>query len=764
MSSYSNELMDSYNPSTTSSFCPSVAPSPQASQISSTLNNHNADMPIKTEEVEETGMANSFLDSCTEDDGLRAPYVSQVRGHRLRLQDDIQSSPCFSSAYLPSEVASDTSSFTRLISNPGLYSQVQPEVGLTNQSISLEYDSQLARQGLHSFEIYGDNESVSTTSFQPQPRRSNTLFLPKLTRVSSRLKNLRMGDHGPNTEEDCEEEKQQRDCRELSAASAVTRRLSSLSLSSAVSSPLVQALPAPVTTSTTIAAVYFPPTASALHQKRRKALKQKLRVPRPKNCFMLYRSKVLPMIMAEFGNINNKIISKIAAERWRAESEHIKTWYRDMAKYGKEEHARKNPGYKYAPLNKMRTMAATALSHLIQSQHSTKTVTASQDSDELNMDEDDKAGDEDYVDGSSSYRRQSVHQRQQRQQMTTQSGFRSQAGKRRNSNVGSENSLSPQNKKPRDHLKNHVNYPPLNFSTDSFSNLVSAETIGLPMFEQQQQQYQECYQAYPLAGPSRPLPALSYDASSSAASASNTISIYGLAGDKNASEVTLVDPIDHWTTHRYQDAPSYFKHTNLSPVTTTLLSPNSGVQKSKLTAASLVSPSKLRMIDPKILMEKELPPLPHEISTYNNNINDSNSTLAQIFLDYNPHSQQQAQQQEHHHRQHYQHHQHQLSTSSSSSTATTFRTTESYFSAMKEPKMSIVGIINMGAAHHVQQQHTHEQNPFQHAFQQHTQQQQQAFQKHTLHQHQQQFQEYLQQQQGQQGGPMFVADMFSSPL
>ncbi|OAQ28306.1 high mobility group box, partial [Linnemannia elongata AG-77] len=77
--------------------------------------------------------------------------------------------------------------------------------------------------------------------------------------------------------------------------------------------------------------------------------KQELRVPRPKNCFMLYRSKVLPMIMAELGNINNKIISKIAAERWRAESEPVKTWYRDMAKFGKEEHARNNPGYKYAP-------------------------------------------------------------------------------------------------------------------------------------------------------------------------------------------------------------------------------------------------------------------------------------------------------------------------------------------------------------------------------------------------------------------------------
>ncbi|KAG0298909.1 hypothetical protein BGZ96_004216 [Linnemannia gamsii] len=698
-------------------------------------------MLIKTEEVQETGMANSFLDSCTEDVGLRAPYGSQVEGHLLGLQDDIQPSSCFSNA-LPREVAFDTSSLTRLVANPELYSQEQPEAGLNYQSTLLD-------------------ESASATSFQPQSLRSNTPSPLKLTRASSRLKNLRMGDHGLNTQEGCEEEEQQRDYRELSAASTVTRRFSGLSLSS-VSSPLVQALPAPITTSTATTAVtasspaastsfsaasaiYFPPTASALHQKRRKALKQELRVPRPKNCFMLYRSKVLPMIMAEFGNINNKIISKIAAERWRAESEHVKTWYRDMAKYGKEEHARNNPGYKYAPLNKMRTMAATALSHLVQSQHSSKTVNSSHDSDEVDMSEDNKAGDEDYIDGSSRCRRQSARQCQRHQQPITRFGFRSQAGKRRNSNLGLENSLSPQNKKLRDHLENHVSYPPLNFSTDSYSSLVSAETIGFPMFGQQQLQYQGCYQAYPLADPHRSLPTFPYDASTSAATASTTTSIYGLAGDKNTSEVTLVDPIDHWTTHRYHDAPSSLDLTNLSPMSTTLLSPNSGIQKSKLAATSLMSPSKLRMIDPKILMEKELPPLPHEIAAYNSNINDPNSVLAQMFLDYNPHSQQHAQQPPHHHRQHYQHHQHQLSTSSSSSTTTTFRTTELYFSAMKEPKMSTVGNTNIGAVHHVQQQHTHEQNPFQHAFQQHTQQQQPAFQKHTLHQHQQQFQQYLQQ-------------------
>ncbi|KAK3821264.1 MAG: hypothetical protein J3Q66DRAFT_280802, partial [Benniella sp.] len=98
-----------------------------------------------------------------------------------------------------------------------------------------------------------------------------------------------------------------------------------------------------------MASIFFPPSASALHQKRRKAKKHAVRVPRPKNSFMHYRSDVSSMIMIELGMINNKIISKIAAERWNAESEPVKAWYRLKAKRCKEEHAKNYPGYKYAP-------------------------------------------------------------------------------------------------------------------------------------------------------------------------------------------------------------------------------------------------------------------------------------------------------------------------------------------------------------------------------------------------------------------------------
>ncbi|KAF9583592.1 hypothetical protein BGW38_009094 [Lunasporangiospora selenospora] len=91
--------------------------------------------------------------------------------------------------------------------------------------------------------------------------------------------------------------------------------------------------------------IFFPPTSSALHQKRRKAKRHAIRTPRPKNCFMIYRSHISPMIMVEYGMLNSTLISRIAGERWQAEPESVRAWYRRVAKKGKEEHERIHPGY-----------------------------------------------------------------------------------------------------------------------------------------------------------------------------------------------------------------------------------------------------------------------------------------------------------------------------------------------------------------------------------------------------------------------------------
>ncbi|KAF9922214.1 hypothetical protein FBU30_007700 [Linnemannia zychae] len=479
-------------------------------------------------------------------------------------------------------------------------------------------------------------------------------------------------------------------------------------LASDLNTPKVIASIPVKTLSSTASSIYFPPTASALHQKRRKALKQELRVPRPKNCFMLYRSMALPIIMAEFGSINNKIISKIAAERWRAEPEDVKVWYRDMAKYGKEEHARNNPGYKYAPLNKMRTITTSAVRRIAGSVKKNDII---------------RNDSEGTLDGSSTTennhirdslsRRQSVRQHQRQYQHQPQpnprSRPRSQASKQCTSAYSF--SISPQNIVVGDTRIGPTSYSPHTVSSPYLDDPSDIPT-NLYLSEQQQE-------------PSTPY----------------RTSMYGHFSDKNASEVTLVDPVDHWTTHQYLSTSacnSSSNHTDVTKVDT-----------------SMLSPSKLMVFNPKYLMEKELPPLPHQASNQNNLVRllplaSSSSTafhansldpawiMSQMFHEYNSYSpfcdqescysiQTQA-------RPLYEHQQHQLFASSVSSSRV--RATELSFTT-KEPPFVPLDTMDMGydstsifyqlqekQQHQQQYKQIHEQNPFQQAFYRHTQQQQ----------------------------------------
>ncbi|KAG0237660.1 hypothetical protein BGW41_008325 [Actinomortierella wolfii] len=131
---------------------------------------------------------------------------------------------------------------------------------------------------------------------------------------------------------------------------------------------------------------------SALHQKRRKLKRHAQRVPRPKNCFMLYRSKILPAIMAEWGGlVNNRILSKIAAERWKkGESDEVRRYYQQLAKQGNEEHRRIHPDYKYT---------APPSSSLLSSSHGAEKKGKEwmgEDENEEEEDIDEKEGDHDY--------------------------------------------------------------------------------------------------------------------------------------------------------------------------------------------------------------------------------------------------------------------------------------------------------------------------------------------------------------------------------
>ncbi|KAF9907764.1 hypothetical protein EC991_010634 [Linnemannia zychae] len=590
-----------YNPPTprAAAFCPSAAPSPQFLDISM----FSAETAIKVESVE-TDIDMSIDNDLLEDvpatvsdnhDYPCVPFVDRVGCHSLRTQDgehdlEFESNSCLSSPYQTSGVVFDSPSFIRMISHPFSSTEKEHSSPPTRPSSSLQ----------NYYTVEDDLGIEQVDEGEDQQQRENSYRGSSVASVvTSRFSGLSLA---PASETPI--------IHPSSLSTEIPNAYSASAqapfASSSFSSPTPTVIPttstlgtfaSAVSTSLPIAAaastsasssVYFPPTASALHQKRRKALKQKIQVPRPKNCFMLYRSKVLPIIMAELGSINNKIISKIAAERWRAESEPVKVWYRNMAKHGKEEHARKNPGYKYAPLNRMKMVAVTTVSRLKRHEEGGDTKAIVVNGGGIEVDDND-AVDGNYDDASASNRRRSTRQRLQQlqQPIVSRSSLQSQVSRKRSTaSLGlgdqpSSSSSSLSNKSRNVSLHHQDSYPPLHMSANPLS---SPRPSRLSMSKPS-----SVFQAdYPIAGPT---------------------SIYNLKACQNASEETLVDPIDHWTAHRYQDGSIYFNHAS----TLTSILPLSNPYKNKLGGTSMLSPAKLMMIDPKILLEKELPPLPHEM-------------------------------------------------------------------------------------------------------------------------------------------------------
>ncbi|ORZ26275.1 high mobility group box domain-containing protein, partial [Lobosporangium transversale] len=70
---------------------------------------------------------------------------------------------------------------------------------------------------------------------------------------------------------------------------------------------------------------------------------------RSSNCFIKYRTQMHPLIVAKYGNQNNKEISKLAGQAWRKEPEWVKSIYRQQAIEEKLKHEALYPTYKYSP-------------------------------------------------------------------------------------------------------------------------------------------------------------------------------------------------------------------------------------------------------------------------------------------------------------------------------------------------------------------------------------------------------------------------------
>ncbi|KAJ5780952.1 High mobility group superfamily [Penicillium paradoxum] len=73
------------------------------------------------------------------------------------------------------------------------------------------------------------------------------------------------------------------------------------------------------------------------------------KVPRPPNCFILYRQANHQLVKDANPGVSNNEISRILGARWNNESPAIREQYTQLADDLKREHAIKHPDYQYAP-------------------------------------------------------------------------------------------------------------------------------------------------------------------------------------------------------------------------------------------------------------------------------------------------------------------------------------------------------------------------------------------------------------------------------
>ncbi|KAI8641992.1 hypothetical protein BD408DRAFT_443827 [Parasitella parasitica] len=80
---------------------------------------------------------------------------------------------------------------------------------------------------------------------------------------------------------------------------------------------------------------------------------QQAQIPRPLNCFLMYRLEKQKEIVAKCPTANHRDISKIIAKWWQEATEEEKKPFRERARIAKQEHNALYPDYKYAPKKKV---------------------------------------------------------------------------------------------------------------------------------------------------------------------------------------------------------------------------------------------------------------------------------------------------------------------------------------------------------------------------------------------------------------------------
>ncbi|KAI9279866.1 hypothetical protein BY458DRAFT_545027 [Sporodiniella umbellata] len=79
---------------------------------------------------------------------------------------------------------------------------------------------------------------------------------------------------------------------------------------------------------------------------------QQVGIPRPLNCFLIYRNEKQKEILAQCPGANHRDLSKIIATWWKNATDLEKEPFRNKARIAKQEHRKKYPEYKYAPKRK----------------------------------------------------------------------------------------------------------------------------------------------------------------------------------------------------------------------------------------------------------------------------------------------------------------------------------------------------------------------------------------------------------------------------
>ncbi|KAF2220330.1 MAT1-2-1, partial [Elsinoe ampelina] len=72
-------------------------------------------------------------------------------------------------------------------------------------------------------------------------------------------------------------------------------------------------------------------------------------IPRPKNCFILYRQHHHSNMVYRFPNMHNNQISQVIGAMWKSEPQAVRDEWKRKAELAKIEHERMYPDYQYAP-------------------------------------------------------------------------------------------------------------------------------------------------------------------------------------------------------------------------------------------------------------------------------------------------------------------------------------------------------------------------------------------------------------------------------